>query len=93
MEYGLPLEFSFSSKAESLLWRLSDLSNNGCGFPEVPSEESSPPRNCPAVHTPYLHSTLESQQRQRQRLHSFLCGLCLLRPQPFTENGSILGRR
>lgn len=54
MEYSLPLDFSFGSKAELLLWRLSDLSNNGCGFPEVPSEESSPPRNCLALHTPCL---------------------------------------
>lgn len=69
MEYSLPFYFSFSSQAELLLWPLSDLSNNGCGFPEVPSEESSPPRNCPPLHTPLpCLAPAESQQRGKEVL-------------------------
>jgi hypothetical protein len=62
MEYSLPLDFSCSSEAELLLWRLSDLSN-GCGFPEVPREESSPPRNCPALRTPCFHFGIPAEAK------------------------------
>lgn len=68
MEYSLSFYFSFSSQAELLLWPLSDLSNNGCGFPEVPSEESSPPRNCPVLHPPLPPLPAESQHRGRHVL-------------------------
>lgn len=83
MEYSLPFYFSFSSQAELLLWPLSDLSNNGCGFPEVPSEESSPPRNCPPLHTPFpcLAACRIPAERERGP-RSFLGGLLALTTIP-----------
>lgn len=92
MEYSLPFYFSFSLQAELLLWPLSDLSNNSCGFPEVPSEESSPPRNCPVLHTRLPRQPAESQQRGRDVLTASRWSVGCDQ-DPLTKNTSICPRR
>lgn len=94
MEYSLPFYFSFSAQAELLLWPLSDLSNNGCGFPEVPSEESSPPRNCSALHTPLpCLRCLPNPSREGERSSQLPRWSVGCDHDPLTKNRSICPRR
>lgn len=92
MEYSLPFYFSFSSQAELLLWPLSDLSNNGCGFPEVPSEESSLPETALSCTLPCLRYLLnpsrEGEMSSQLPRWSVGCD-----QDPLTKNRSICPRR